>query len=141
MDRLIIAAPPGRRIIVDSGALIAWSRGDERVRAIMLQADRLALPLVVPIVVIAQVIRGGPSDALINRFLKQAKELSPVTPTLARQAGILLGRTGTTDVIDAFVVAEALHSAPSMIITSDPGDIRSLLQSDLGHPRVQIVAI
>jgi hypothetical protein len=64
-----------------------------------------------------------------------------MTPQLARQAGVLLGRTRTTDVVDAFVVAEALRILPTLILTSDPRDIRLLVQSDPSHPYVRVVSV
>jgi hypothetical protein len=99
------------------------------------------MPVVVPTVVIAQVIRGGPRDALINQALKQVRQLTGVLPLLARQAGALMGATATTDVVDALVVAEALRFLPAVILTSDPGDIRRLAMSDNAHARVQIIPV
>src|SRR4051794_34633958 len=115
------------RLILDTGGLFAWATGNDAVRAAILRAVREPLILVVPAVVIAQAIRGGARDAPINRVLKQVDQLAPATPALARQAGVLLGATATTDVVDALVVAEALRVLPASILTSDPNDIRRLL--------------
>jgi hypothetical protein len=46
---------------------------------------------------------------------------------LARQAGVLLGRAGTGDPVDATVVAVA--SVGDRIITSDPHDIGRLVSA------------
>jgi hypothetical protein len=141
VDRVNLAFAPGCRIVLDTGAVIALAHGEIRARYVATQAARLALPVIVPAVIIAQLIRGGPADAGINRALKIADELIPVTPLLARQASVLLGRTRTTDVVDALVAAEALRILPSMLLTSDPGDLRLLLQADPAHPRVQLVPV
>jgi hypothetical protein len=133
--------PPGGRVILDAGALFAWARGDDFVRAMIQQADERKALVVLPVVVIAQAIRGGRADAPIDRVMKQVSKFAPVTIPLARQAGILLGATGATDVVDALVAAEALASLPSLILTSDPRDIRQLIQNDPAHSRVQVVAV
>jgi hypothetical protein len=129
------------RLILDAGGLIAWAAGQPAARAVIRHAARQKMTIVVPTVVIAQVIRGGPRDAPINQALKQVHQLASVTPLLARQAGVLLGATSTTDVVDALVVAEALRSLPAVILTSDPGDIRRLAMSDKAHARVQVIPV
>src|SRR5438067_174152 len=139
---VVVPPLPARgRLILDTGGLLAWAHGDAFARAMILEAGRRAALVVVPAVVIAQVIRGGPADAPVNQTLKRAGELAPVTPMLARQAGVLLGATGTTDAVDALVVAEALRVLPAVILTSDPRDIRVLVQSDRAHPRVQVISV
>ena len=65
-----------------------------------------------------------------NLVLKGIHDYGAMTPLLARQAGVLLGKTRTTDVVDALVVAEALRLLPALILTSDPRDIRILVESD-----------
>lgn len=138
----VVPSPPARgRLVLDTGGLLAWAYGNARAREIILEAGRREAIVIVPTVVIAQAIRGGPADAPINLVLKRVGEFAPITPSLARQAGALLGATRTTDVVDALVVAEALRLLPSLILTSDPNDIRPLVGSDPGHPRVQVVPV
>ena len=48
-------------------------------------------------------------------------------PRTARQAGVLLGLTGTSDPVDATVVL--LASAGDRILTSDPGDLALLAEA------------
>lgn len=141
MDRLTAAPHPRGRLILDTGGVLAWAYGDELARLAIARATQNSAPIVIPVPVIAQLIRGGRADAPINRVLKGIRDFGMMTPLLARQAGVLLGRTATTDVVDALVVAEALRATPAIILTSDPGDIRVLVQSDPGHPRVQIIAV
>ena len=97
--------------------------------------------MIVPAVVIAQAIRGGPSDAAINWALRRIGEQTIVTPALARQAGVLLGATATTNVVAALVVAEALQLLPATILTSDPRDIHRLVDADTARGRVHVVAV
>lgn len=139
---VVVAFPPIRgRLILDTGGLLAWAYGDDFVRAAILEARQRSVLVVVPVVVVAQAIRGGPTDAAVNQALKQVGQFSPVTLSLARQAGALLASTATTDVVDALVAAEALRLLPSIILTSDPGDLRRLVQSHPDHARVQVVPV
>ncbi len=141
MADVVSALPAGGRLLLDAGGLLAWAHGDPFTRGMILRAGQQQALVVVPVVVVAQVIRGGPSDARVNRILKGVEEFTPVTLALARQAGALLAATGTTDVVDALVVVEALRLLPAAILTSDPGDLRLLLQRDPSHARVRIIPV
>lgn len=132
-------APPGTRpdgaLILDSGAVIGWSRGDARVRAAVREAVARHLELRVPVIVLAETLRGGPRDAAVNRVLKSVG-LAPTPPHTGRVAGGLLGGTGGTDTADALVAAEALGRPDCTILTSDPDDLSRLLAA---HPEVRVV--
>jgi hypothetical protein len=135
-------APQGRgQLVLDSGALSALAAGNLNARAAMLLASRRDLDVVVPAVVLAQVIRGGPQDAAVNRILKGVDDYVPITIPLARQAGVLLQKTATTDVVGALVAPVALQQLPARILTSDPDDLCTLVMTDSAHSRVQIIAI
>lgn len=129
------------RLILDTGGLFAWATGDQRAREAILRAAQREMPIIVPSVVLAQALRGGPRDAPINRALKQIQFVPAATASLARQAGVLLGATGTTDVVDALVVAEALSRVPATILTSDPDDIRRLAMSAPEQARIQTLPV
>jgi predicted nuclease of predicted toxin-antitoxin system len=62
----------------------------------------------------------------------------PLAEREAHEAGRLLGRTKTADVVDAVVVAVAARES-AMILTSDPDDIRRLAVAAGGVN--QVVAI
>lgn len=64
--------------------------------------------------------------------------MPPVEEGLARAAGRLLATSGLRDAADAQVVAEAARSAPSIVLTGDPDDLRRLADGLLG---VQITAV
>ncbi len=138
-----LSAVPALRghMVLDSGALFALAVGNVEARAALLLAVRRGLTITVPTVVLAQVIRGGPQDAAVNRILKEISDFTVITTTLARQAGVLLRKTATLDVVDALVATIALQQLPAVILTSDPGDLRTLVMADTDHPRVQIIAI
>jgi predicted nucleic acid-binding protein len=120
-----------QRLILDSGAVISWSRGDARTRTILREAIARQLELRVPVVVLAETLRGGARDAPVNRVLTAVGTAATV-PGTGRDAGQLLGRTGGTNTADALVAAEALAIPGSMILTSDPDDLCTLLADQDG---------
>jgi predicted nucleic acid-binding protein len=113
------------RLILDTGAVIGFARGNARVAAHIRIAATRGDEVVVPAVVVAQAIRGGPRDAPVHRLLN-AVRVTSVDQRLARRAGELLGRTGLNDAVDALVMAEASRSGPSLLLTSDPDDMNVL---------------
>lgn len=54
-------------------------------------------------------------------------ELVVADAPLSRRAGELLGRSRTTDVLDALVALTAQDRPGCEVLTSDPGDIHRLL--------------
>ena len=72
--------------------------------------------------------------AMIARLLR-AVDIRAVDDRLARDAGVLLGRAGAADPIDATVVLVA--ESGDRILTSDPGDLRRL--ADPVGARVAVV--
>ena len=59
--------PPPSLLILDSGAVIALSRGDARARAFLQRAVELEAWVEVPVVVLAETTRGTNRDAAVNR--------------------------------------------------------------------------
>lgn len=111
--------------ICDAGALVAMERGDVFVLKLIRGS-----PNVLALThggVIAQVWRGGHGrQALLARALANI-EIEPLDDELGRAAGILLARSGTSDPIDAAVVA--LAEDGDRILTSDPDDIDRLVEA------------
>ena len=86
-------------------------------------------------IVIAQVWRDPKgSQAGLARLL-HAVDMRPIDERLAREAGILIGRAGTSDPIDATVVLAASHG--DRIVTSDPRDLRHL--AAIARKRVAVI--
>jgi predicted nucleic acid-binding protein len=112
--------------VLDTGALIAFERADRRVVAVVARALELDDPLVVPAGVVAQAWRDGRRQARLARLLgSPVCEVVALDDRRARAAGQLCGATGTTDVVDASVVALAREKA-LRVLTSDPADLRRL---------------
>ena len=125
------------RVILDTGAVLGFIRGDARVAAAIRVARDHGDEIVVPSVVVAQSIRGGPRDAHIHRLL-HAVFVSFIGLRLARRAGELMGASGTSDAVDALVMAEALRGGPALVLTSDPEDMHRLAD---GKGLVSIVSV
>ncbi len=124
------------RLILDSGAVIALAHDNAAVRTYVELAIERQILVVVPAVVVAETIRGGPRDAPVNQVLKRVK-IAPVTEETARLAGSLRARVeGQSDVtVDALVVAEAVLGDSGVVLTGDPDDLSALA---VNYPRIFI---
>jgi len=112
--------------VLDAGALIALDRGDRDTWALLTEMHRAGQRPAVPAPVIAQAWRGGQRQARLAMVLSGA-ELVVADAPLSRRAGELLGRSRTTDVLDALVALTAQDRPGCEVLTSDPGDIHRLL--------------
>ena len=113
-------------LVLDAGALIAVERGGKAVRAQLDLAQRRNMPLFLPTGVLAQYWRGGSGRQTPASRLIATSSLVSLTPNVARDIGVLLGKAQTSDVVDASVALLA-HEAGA-VLTSDPDDIGVLLQ-------------
>ena len=113
-------------IVLDAGALIAFERGDARMRALVREALRGDVRLVIPAGVLGQVWRGAARQAPVRALVKGPTTFVPaLDQVLAEAAGVLCGRAGTSDVIDASVVLIAKRER-AVVVTSDVGDLKQL---------------
>jgi hypothetical protein len=111
-------------VLFDIGALIAIERDDKSMLALLASFRRSSTTLKVPAGVVAQVWRDGSRQAKLARFLNAAEEID-LTGEQARQIGALLGRSESSDVIDASIALLARHG--DTILTSDISDMRHLV--------------
>src|SRR5437868_712939 len=116
-------APP-RAVVLDAGALIAFERGNPRMRALCREALNGRAQLVTPATVVAQVFRDRAKQVALRALLKNGcSRIPPLDQPLAEAAGVLCGQTGTSDIVDASVVLVARRErAP--VVTSDVKDLR-----------------
>ena len=119
----------GRRLILDSGGVSAIAEGNGDARAVLDRARREGWLVVIPAPVLAEVHTGRRDHAMIDRVINAVDMLLPTTAELAKRAGELRSTSGVVDVVDAIVVAEAVAARPSLILTSDPDDIRRLIEA------------
>lgn len=106
---------------------MAAERGDRDVVA-LIKRERLAGR--VPVShggVVAQVWRGGTGRQVPLARLLAGVDVTPLDDGLGRRAGLLLGRTGLADAIDAAVMC--LAGDGDDVLTSDPGDLQRLAQA------------
>jgi hypothetical protein len=123
-------------VVYDAAVLVAADRNERRTWAehkARLEFD--VVPLV-PAPVLAQVSR-SPQQVQLRRFLIGCVVV-PLGETEAHEAGRLLGRAKTADVVDAAVVTTALKQKAT-ILTSDPDDIKRLVRAS--GREVAVVAI
>ncbi|MDQ3092248.1 MAG: PIN domain-containing protein [Actinomycetota bacterium] len=119
---------------LDSGALIAYERGERRAGALIDAERRRRRAVTVPTAVLTEVWRGGSRQHCLQRLLADCV-IAPLDEPLARAAGELLGRTGTDDPVDA-IVAQSAARHGDVVLTSDPDDLQRLAD-DLGTIRVR----
>ncbi len=124
------ATPPSPRLILDAGAVIALARNDPRARAFIRRAIELDAEVRVPVVVLAETLRGTARDAGVHRVLNAVSDSLPIDEPIGRRAGALLGRSDRSDTVDAIVVAEAIESGGAGILTGDPLDLTALADGE-----------
>lgn len=113
-------------VVYDAGVLIAADRNERRVWAEHRVRLEAGLAPLVPAPVVAQVSR-APGQAQMRRFLRGCEVVS-FAALDAHQAGALLGKSQTRDVVDAAVVALAIQRNAD-IVSDDAGDILRLLRA------------
>jgi predicted nucleic acid-binding protein len=112
-------------LTLDAGALIAYERGDARVREIIATAYARGFVPTIPAIALAEVWRGDAKDARVARLLK-ASSIEVVDERLAREAGRLRRATSGAGTIDA-CIAVGVRKRGDAIATSDPDDMQMLL--------------
>ncbi|HET8661525.1 MAG TPA: hypothetical protein VFM55_21330 [Micromonosporaceae bacterium] len=110
--------------VYDTGVLLAVDGNDRRMWAIHHLAVEEGRRLLIPSVVVGQAWRDPLRQVQLGRFLHSC-EIVPVGLELAKAAGVLCGRAGARDIVDATVVIVAL-TCGAIVFTSDPGDIAQL---------------
>jgi hypothetical protein len=124
-------------LILDAGALVAVARADRETIALIKQELLAGRAPRTHGGIVGQVWRGGSRRQVNLARLLPALEISGLDDALGRRAGVLLGRTRMSDVIDASVVLLAADG--DFILTSDPDDLVPLAASAGLH--VDIVAV
>jgi predicted nucleic acid-binding protein len=111
-------------VVYDAAVLVAADRNERRVWAEHKARLEFCIVPLVPAPVVVQASR-SPQQVQLRRFLSGCAVL-PLDESEAHEAGQLLGKTRTTDVVDAVVVTTALRRK-AIIVTSDPVDIERLV--------------
>jgi len=114
-------------LTLDAGALIAYERGEPRVREILATAFARGLVPTIPSVAVTEAWRGDGKDARVARLLK-VSSVEPLDELRARDAGALRRSVPGAGTIDACVAVGAARRGDA-VATSDPDDMRRLLGS------------
>jgi predicted nucleic acid-binding protein len=123
-------------VVYDAAVLVAADRNERRAWAEHKIRLELGIIPLVPAPVVAQVSR-SPQQAQLRRFLTGCTVV-PLAESEAHEAGRLLGKTRTADVVDAVVVTTAVRQKAT-ILTGDPVDIERLVAAS--GRAVAVVAI
>jgi hypothetical protein len=122
--------------VYDCGALIALDRNDRRMWA----RHKLALDderdIHLPAVVVGQAWRNASRQVRLGQALAGCRT-DPVGLDTSKAAGVLCGKAGTSDVVDATVVVMAA-ALRAIIWTSDPQDIKALAAASEARPAVVV---
>jgi predicted nucleic acid-binding protein len=112
--------------VYDAAVLVAADRNDRRAWAEHKARLELGILPVVPAPVVAEVSR-SPQQAQLRRFLAGCV-VAPLGEAEAHEAGRLLGRAKSADIVDAVVVTTALREKAA-ILTSDVEDMQRLMRA------------
>lgn len=122
-------------LVMDAGPLIRLDRGNEHMRAVVRSAVESGRPVIIPSGVLGQVWRDGSRQALLAALLRNpVTHVELLDEPMAKAAGVLCGRAGAADVIDATVVLTA-RARGAVVVTTDVDDLRRL------DPHVEVEAM
>jgi hypothetical protein len=110
-------------VTFDAGGLIALDRADRRVVTTLTEVLQKGWRVTIPATALAQAVRNPARQARISRLIRHpyAKVIA-LDETDAIEVGLLLARTGTSDIADAHVAVCARRSGQA-VVTSDPDDM------------------
>jgi hypothetical protein len=124
------------KAVLDAGALVAVDRRDRMTGARLRVLQQQGTPIRASSAVVGQVWRDGRKQASLARVLAGVG-IEALGQEDGKRIGELLALAASADVVDAHV---ALMTAPAdLVLTSDPADIRKLLQARKISARVQAV--
>jgi hypothetical protein len=126
---------PVNALVLDAGALIAIDRNDREVHKTVRDAHRMGVQVLTNSMAVAQVWRDSKGRQAELAKVLRGLRVRAVTPDDGRKAGELLEAAGLSDAIDATVAL--LAETGDRVLTSDPGDLRTLREA-AGH-RVVVV--
>ena len=124
------------KAVLDAGALVAIDRRSRLIGAQLRVLQQQGTPIRVSSAVVGHVWRDGRKQANLARVLVGIG-IEPLGRDDGKRIGELLALAGTADIVDAHVALMTAHA--DLVLTSDPGDIRELLQARRISARVQAV--
>jgi hypothetical protein len=136
----LLTKTPGfvvRGVTYDTGALIAADRNDRAMWALhaALLAEEIAPT--VPSGVLAEAWRGGSRQANLVRVLAMC-EVENLSEALAKNVGVLAGKSQHYDIVDVAVVEGAIRRSDS-VVTSNPTHIKMVADAVRVQLRIETV--
>jgi len=124
-------------VTYDTGALVAAERNSRQIWA--LHAGYLAEEVIptVPAAVLAEAWRGGSRQASLSRLLRMC-DTEPMSEELARNVGVLAGKSGHEDVVEVSVVEGAVRRGDA-VVTSNMTHIRKV--ADAAGVRLRLESV
>ena len=124
-------------VTYDTGALVAAECNSRQIWA--LHAGYLAEEVIptVPAAVLAEAWRGGSRQASLSRLLRMC-DTEPMSEELARNVGVLAGKSGHEDVVDVSVVEGAVRRGDA-VVTSNMTHIRKV--ADAAGVRLRLESV
>ena len=122
-------------VTYDTGALVAAERNNRQMWA--LHAGYLAEEVIptVPAPVLAQAWRGGSRQASLSRLLRMC-DTEPMSEELARNVGVLAGKSGHDDIAGVSVVEGAVRRGDA-VVTSNKTHIRTIADATGASLRIE----
>jgi hypothetical protein len=124
------------KAVLDAGALVAVDRRDRMIGARLRVLQQQGTPIRASSAVVGQVWRDRRRQASLARILAGVG-IEALGTDDGKRIGELLALAGSADVVGAHVALMTAHA--DIVLTSDPGDIRRLLQARRISARVQTV--
>ena len=121
-------------ITLDTGALVALERREDRALRLLRVAKTRGQPVTVPAVVIAEWWRGRTD---VREAILAALLIEPLVPAISRLAGEALAAVPAATTIDAIVMASAARRG-GVVLTGDVDDLRRLAAF---FPTVRVLAV
>jgi predicted nucleic acid-binding protein len=119
----------GGTLVLDAEGLVKLAKGNPVALARAKTAYAREANLVTAATTLAEVLRGGPSDAQMRQVLRRVRVIA-VDAEQARAAGELLSRTGLSgdhSALDALLATVAMtQPRPVILLTSDTDDMAKL---------------
>ena len=124
-------------VTYDTGALVAAERNNRQMWA--LHAGYLAEEVIptVPAAVLAQRWRGGSRQASLSRLLRMC-DTEPMSENLAKEVGVLAGKSGHDDIVDVSVVEGAVRRGDA-VVTSNVTHIRTIAEAAGATLRIEFI--
>jgi hypothetical protein len=125
--------------VYDAGALIALDTNDRRMWARYKLALDEERDIHVPAVVVGQAWRDSRRQVRLGQVLAACR-VDPAGLDAAKAAGVLCGRSGAADVVDATVVVMAV-ALRAIVWTSDHRDVNALADVSGARPPLVVRAV